>query len=491
VKILYIGPKTSYSAALGRELEPHGYVLVPYSCEQKEHFSSIATDTNLVLLDNEYVNTHSDDDSISFIQKSIKDGTPIIFLSDAANLEARLEAFENGADDFVDKHFYAEIRQKIDSFLRPDLMWHEINTVLVEDDPISAKLCSHILGSKGAIVNHFSSAKEAYEYISVEYKKIDLILTDYLMPEMTGIELVKKIRTELGMTQIPIIFISTIKTRKQVLEFFKVGANDYIQKPLLKEEIYIKVHNLLENRIKSQILKKQVEQLEEINRQKDQLVAVCSHDLRTPLNTILGLSNMIAEDDDVEEEQKTHIKSIERSATDLLDMVNELLDVSQLQLKKDQLKFETVDLGEIVGSCIRGASSFSSKDINFSFRAPGSHAKIRGNKNMLIRAFNNILSNSYKFTPDGGKIRASVVNKKDSVTVTFRDSGIGIPDEFKEKIFDQMSGTGRTGLKGEQSIGLGMNIVKRISDIHNAQISLDSTEGKGTVITFTFTKEKA
>ena len=109
---------------------------------------------------------------------------------------------------------------------------------------------------------------------------------------------------------------------------------------------------------------------------------------------------------------------------------------------------------------------------------------------MLLRVFNNLLSNAYKFTPEKGKIFTHVKGDQDWIIVSIEDSGIGIPEKSIENLFNEFSGAGRTGLQGEKSTGLGLSIVKKIIDEHNGYIDVKSTEGKGTTFTIKFSRMK-
>ncbi len=492
MKVLYIGENSSFFNSLEGELLQGDYELLSTNLESE--LIPLLDQCSLIVIDNEFSKSHDTDIMKSILdweKKRGKKNIPLLFVSDSDDFDERLNAFNSGADEFVDKFDIKSIHLKINSFLRPDLLWQGLNTILVEDDKISAKFISHVLKSKGAKVHHFLDGISAFEYIK-ENPQVDLILTDHIMPNLTGIAFVKKIRNEIGLKNVPIIFISSVQDKVEILEFYKVGGNDYIAKPLIKEELFVKVNQLLEIRIKSDILKAQVDELEKLNRLKDQFIAVCSHDLRTPLNTILGLSNNILTEEDDVKEIKEQVSVIDNSATDLLSMVNELLDFGELQLKKNDVELEKVNIGETLKNCIRKISSFNTKHIAMSFKCYGPEdVFIMGNRSMLTRAFNNIITNSYKFTGESGQIRGLLESKGGKVILSISDTGIGIPEKYKEHIFDQLSGAGREGLEGEKSVGLGMSIVKDIIDKHSGEIELTSREGKGTTVKFSFNMVKA
>ncbi|EQC44003.1 response regulator [Bacteriovorax sp. Seq25_V] len=485
MKILYFGIDNTFIKSLDLELLDSGFLL--YSVSNLEELEKEMNSCALVLIDYDH-----EKEIIEKAVEKIKDiemkragkNIPLIYISNKDNFDEKLRAFHMGADEYVDKYELKSLKLKINSFLRPDLIWKGLNTLLVEDDRISAKFISHVLTSKGANVTLFLDSVEAFEYLKAG-NVVDLILTDHMMPNLTGVSFVKKIRKELGIRAVPIVFISSEQDKVEILEFYKAGGNDYIGKPLIKEELYVKVNQLLENTIKTSILKKQIEELEKLSRLKDQFLAVCSHDLRTPLNTILGLSNIIGEEEDIKD-IKEYGDQIEKSARELLEMVNELLDFSDIELKKSTVKLTSVNVVEILKNALRNISSINTKHLRLSIVSDFDEVLINGNKGMLQRAFSNVMSNSYKFTAEGGEIKCTVLKDNDFVNVIVSDSGIGMSSEELSHLFDTVPTTGREGLKGEKSTGLGTKIVKNIMEKHGAETNVTSIEGVGTTFTFRF-----
>lgn len=487
MKILYFGHDKFYEKAISREFSDGLYNLS--SIASIEELKAFTSEAKILVVDcdhlleskidfNKEINELEDNNQIISI--------PRIYVSNSDTIDQRLDAFQHGADDFVDKYDMKSLKLKIHSFLRPDKVWMDINAVLIEDDKISAKFITHVLKSKGANVIYFSSAVDAYEYVK-NHPKIDLILTDHMMPILTGMALVKKIRKELHFKSIPIIFISSVVDKAEILEFYKSGGNDYLAKPLIKEELFVKVNQHIENRVKTTILKNQVTELENLNRVKDQFLAVCSHDLRTPLNTILGLSDLMINEMEDEEvvEYSTQIK---KSANDLLELVNDLLDFSDIEVKKHSMSHGAININSLLKDSLNNIHSINTQNMKILFESTDHDIFIDGNKSMLLRAFNNILSNSYKFTGNNGEIKVKILDEEKMVQIVLSDTGIGIPEESIKKLLEKKYDVGRVGLQGEKSTGLGMKIVKEVADAHGAELKIISTEGVGTTISFKFNK---
>ena len=448
---------------------------------QKEVFDLIIIKANKSGFD--FVNRFRKRDKRNHIDQII----PIIFISEVDNIELRLESFRIGGNEFIVMSNKGELSMKVNSILKPDLIWRGTNIAIVEDDRVTARFLTYLLKNKGANVNWFSNATDCFSYLKNE--SVDLIVTDFRMPVMTGTELVTKIRKELGMIDLPIVFTSATKEKAEILEFYKCGGNDFISKPFLKEEIYTKLKILLDSRNKTKVLNQYIKELSNLNDVKDHFLAVCSHDLRAPLNSILGYSDVLIEDDELDPDVTDMIKVMNKSATNLLSMVNDLLVLSEVQLK-EELELEEVDLSNIIQDSFSQLKGIMSKDITYTLKNNAKNSKIYGNDSMLRRTFTNLLSNAYKFTKDGGSITSRIWTEGSVVYCTVEDSGIGIPQESLSNIFVSMSGAGRNGLEGQKSTGIGLSIVKEIVEKHKATIDVSSEEGVGTMFTLGFEQKK-
>ncbi|MDD0853491.1 response regulator [Halobacteriovorax sp. GB3] len=443
---------------------------------------------NLVLIASEedpYVICRTLRESSAF-KKIIKKNGTLFIIDREDNIDHRVLGFQAGAQDLININNPGELCQKVKSVLRPGKAWEGVNAVVVDDEIISAKFISHVIKSKGAKSKVFQNALEALEYIK-ENPEVDLILTDHMMPEMSGIEFVKKIRGEYGLKTIPIIFISALQDSSEVLKFYKAGGNDYISKPLIKEELFIKVDQILKLRRQSKMLLKQVKELEELDRLKDQFLAVASHDLRSPLNVILGLSDLLEKDSEFNDDVHEMGKQIHNSGKQVLDMVEELLELSEVQLGKANAQLQIVSISDILKDCLYKIEMANDKHIQFINETQG-QILANINSGLIVRLITNLLSNAYKFTPKNGVVRSSITRDQDQdkIILKIQDTGIGIPEEFKEKLFERMSGVGRKGTEGERSVGLGLSIVKDIADKHNAEIKVVSEENVGTTFYILF-----
>ncbi|WP_127715789.1 response regulator [Halobacteriovorax sp. HLS] len=488
MKLIIVDKNTLLRKTIKEELSYVGYDVVDKN-DFDEVFSIIKSDViDLVIVEasnegfklSQRIRSYEKDNNLDNI-------LPIVFTAELDEIELRLESFRCGGNEFIVTDNKGGISYKINSILKPDLIWNGSSIAIVEDDNTTAKFLTYLLKSKGASVNWFNSAVDCYEFLKKE--SVDLIVTDFVMPLMTGTELVKKIRIELGLKDLPIVFTSSTKEKSEILGFYKCGGNDFISKPFLKEEVFTKIKILLDNTNKTKMMNQYIRELSNLNDVKDQFLAVCSHDLRAPLNSIIGYSDVLIEDNDLDSDVTDMIRVMNKSAHSLLGMVDDLLTLSEVQLK-NELDLKEIDLAKIVEESFEQLKGAVKKKISFNIEDKSEHAIIYGNDSMLRRIFSNLLSNAYKFTEDGGEISSRIWCEEGIVYCTIQDSGIGIPQKYLNNVFVRMSGAGRYGLEGQKSTGIGLSIVKEIVDKHKATIEIDSEEGKGTVFTLGFELKK-
>lgn len=226
----------------------------------------------------------------------------------------------------------------------------------------------------------------------------------------------------------------------------------------------------------------QNEELLHLDRLKDEFVALISHELRTPLTSILGYVDLMLEEDagSLGREHREFLEIVRRNADRLLNLVGDLLFVAQVDAGKLTLETALVDLGQLAADCV-GAMRPRAHDrgVELRFRRRGSTA-VEGDPLRLAQLLDNLVSNAIKFTPEGGRVRVSVVGGRGGVELRVRDTGIGISKDEQARLFERFfraEGATRLAIQGT---GLGLTIAKAIAEAHCATIAVESTQGVGT-----------
>jgi signal transduction histidine kinase/CheY-like chemotaxis protein len=245
---------------------------------------------------------------------------------------------------------------------------------------------------------------------------------------------------------------------------------------------------------KNQALSDALAAAEDANKAKTVFLSNMSHEIRTPMNAIIGLDNIALNDPDISEKTRDYLEKIGVSAKHLLNLINDILDMSRIEsgsmaLNKEEFFFpkfiESINT-LFIGQC-------SEKQLNYSCHINGTLDDYYiGDNTKLRQILINTLSNAVKFTPTGGEINLGVERVarfagKSTIRFTVRDTGIGMSEEFLPKIFDTFAQEKQAGGNKYGSSGLGMAIVKNLVDMMNGDISVKSKKGEGTEITVTIT----
>jgi signal transduction histidine kinase len=227
----------------------------------------------------------------------------------------------------------------------------------------------------------------------------------------------------------------------------------------------------------------QNEELVEADRLKDEFVALISHDLRTPLTSIIGYVEL-ALDEDVEppldEERQSYLEVVARSSERLLRLVDDLLFVARLQSGRLALAPTELDLCRVVGQAVEEARPRAeAKALAFSFLG-SNPVVIEADKGRIFQLLDNLISNAIKFTPDGGRVDVRVVPALDGAVIEVSDTGIGLSPGEAELVFDRFFRSSRAHEQQVPGTGLGLFIARAIAEAHGGTLTASSRDGSGT-----------
>ncbi len=238
---------------------------------------------------------------------------------------------------------------------------------------------------------------------------------------------------------------------------------------------------------------KQMEALSEEHKKQDtmrrEFTANVSHELKTPLTSISGFAEIIR-DGFVQEKDIPHFAdNIYKEAQRLIVLVNDILKLSRLEegvkIQDDMTAVELLGLCEEVTSRLQ----MSAKKRGVTFTCAGELAEIQGVRNMIEEIIYNVCDNAIKYNREGGTVHMHVETVENEVCVRITDTGIGIPAEDKDRIFERFYRVNKSHSKEVGGTGLGLSIVKHGMAFHNARITLESEEGKGTEVCLYFPKK--
>ena len=228
-------------------------------------------------------------------------------------------------------------------------------------------------------------------------------------------------------------------------------------------------------------------ELQRANQHKAEFLANMSHELRTPLNSILGFSQLLLEGDGgvLTKDQRQDVEIIVQNGQHLLVLINDLLDISKLEAGKAQLHRGEVDVEALVSECVENVSSLAkTKRLDLGFNVAENVGRAFADGPKLKQVLLNLLGNAIKFT-ESGSVKVTAERQGADLRVAVRDTGIGVPPEDTDRIFESFQ-QGKSGISGKyQGTGLGLAICRRLVEMHGGKIWVKSTPGQGSTFTFT------
>ncbi|UNU26648.1 response regulator [Microcoleus vaginatus] len=393
---------------------------------------------------------------------------------------------------------------------------NKANILIVDDTPENLQVLSATLSDRGYTVRGVINGKMAIR--AARSGSPDLILLDIKMPDMDGYEVCIQLKADPQTSEIPVIFISALDEVLDKLTAFKVGGVDFITKPFHVAEVLARIeHQLTIQRLKQQLIERNKELQQEIIERKkaeeaaaaaslakSQFVANMSHELRTPLNAILGFTQLMSRDSLLNQENLENLRIINRSGQHLLELINDVLDLSKIEagiIGLDERSFDLYQLLDSLEEMFQIKAETKKLQLRFSVEA-NVPQYIKTDEKKLRVCLINLLGNAMKFTLDGGRIwlRVSVESNQPQprelethpnsnsvapVLILFEveDTGVGIPTAEIDTLFDAFVQT-QAGRKAADGTGLGLTITKKYVQIMGGDIWVKSVLGEGTSFKF-------
>ncbi|NCN10968.1 MAG: PAS domain-containing protein [Leptospira sp.] len=232
-------------------------------------------------------------------------------------------------------------------------------------------------------------------------------------------------------------------------------------------------------------IKEQNFELLKLNIEKDKFFSILAHDLRSPLNGILGLTQIIS--NEIEELEPHQIKDMvggmRKASLHLYELLENLLEWGNLQNNSVIFEPEELDIKEIIEEAVYTLTlMISNKSINIKYNIE-KELNVFADQKMIASVFRNLISNAVKFSHRGSEVIISAIRKNDFVEISIQDFGIGIPPNYIDKLFLNYEKTSQLGTEGEPSTGIGLIIIKEFIDRHKGKLLCESKVGEGSLFT--------
>ncbi len=315
----------------------------------------------------------------------------------------------------------------------------------------------------------------------------DIILLDVMMPGMNGFSFCRKLKKDPKYQDIPVIFLTSLSQQTDIVKGFDAGGQDYIIKPFNQRELLARVRThihlydtLLENKRLSRLAL-------DANRSKSEFLASMSHEIRTPLNSIIGMAEVLAETV-LSAEQHDYVRIFRSAGENLLEIINDILDLSKIEAGQTELESIDFDLPTLLDSVttlvtLRADEQETRISSHIDSNVP---MYLNGDPTRLRQILLNLVGNAVKFTRRGEvEIRVSVKEPEQELFISIMDTGIGIPADKQQLIFDSFTQADSLTTRKYGGTGLGLTICQKLLNIMQGRIWLISHPGKGSTFFFT------
>ena len=370
-----------------------------------------------------------------------------------------------------------------------------IRVMVVDDEPEIVSEISDYLRAKGMICDVASDAWEAIRLIEAQ-PAIGVVLTDIRMPKMDGLSLIRHLHRTLPERDLATIILTGHAGRNEAIEAIQAGALDFLSKPIsLKLLVHSvqrgidSIHARRTERAHKVGLETALAQERRLNQLQREFISMVSHEFRTPLAIIDGAAQRIIRRGYrySTEEVAERLQRIRSAVARLVGLIDSTLSATRLDEGRIAFHARPCDVAAVVSTVIERQKEIA-PDFEFDLDLRGLPPVILGDPERLDQVFTNLLSNAVKYSGSSRRIEIQGRREGNDALVSVRDHGIGIPEADLPRLFQRYFRAGTaTGIPGT---GIGLDIVKRLVEMHGGRITLASAEGVGTVFTISLPIER-
>jgi len=347
--------------------------------------------------------------------------------------------------------------------------------LIVDDTPENLDILMAALGQKYAVVAAKNGAR-ALKFASDPDKQPDIILLDVMMPEMDGYEVCQRLKDNPATRDIPIIFLTALSDEASELRGLDAGAVDYIHKPISIPLVRARVRNHL-NLVRAQRqLASQVEELNRAAKLREDVDRIMRHDLKSPLNPVVGFSELMSTDANITEKQKEWLGFIHQSGLKMLEMINRSLDLFKMERGSYNYQPSLFDLPGLIRRTIKDLQMIG-EGKGVGIKLTGEPVSIYGDETLCYSMLSNLVKNALEAAPGGTEVGISVVEEAGQVVTRIHNQG-AVPEQIRDAFFEKYTTAGKKG-----GTGLGTYSARLMAETMLGEISMASGEEQGTTIT--------
>jgi len=367
--------------------------------------------------------------------------------------------------------------------------------LIIDDEPGMRLGCQRALASQGYQADAVASGEEGLERLRSD--AYDLVLLDVMMPGMSGMETLRRIR-QLDSSVVCVV-VTGYATVEMAVQAIKEGAYDFITKPfdsdtlvltvgqgVERRQLALQAQRLTELEARTQELAHQKTELERLDKVKSTFTLTVAHELRAPVAAIQSYLRLILDGYIPLDQQRPYLEKAERRAQAQLELITDLLDLARLQDPDLQAEKEPVSLVQVLNEIVDSmAARATEKHIEVELAVAPDLPSVSINPQHARQLWTNLISNAIKYTPDHGHVRVSLAREGEVLVGQVSDTGIGIPADELPYLFQEFFRSKAAKAHTQMGTGLGLSIVKRILETYKGTIGVQSEPGEGTCFRFT------
>ena len=360
-----------------------------------------------------------------------------------------------------------------------EVIFSNYSILIVDDNEINIMLLRAILEEERFRVYAATSAEEALAELATN--EVDLILMDVMMPAVSGFELTEKLKSHERLRNIPIIFITELSSPEDIVKGFDIGGCDYITKPFNPPELIRRIKQQVSLIHSRNVIIEQKSSLQEALENRDQLYAIISHDIRSPISSLKMILNILTSKAE-ERELPPEIIDMLYSGTDITEQLFCLLD-NLLKWTKSNLGMQTtvprvITLDEtIMGVTEVLLPTAKLKDVTIDLQLQD-NIEILFDVDIMKSILRNLIINAIKFSHPSGHVVIDLHVEDNWVVLTVKDNGIGMSIEMQDKLRSRIYGKSTPGTAREGGTGLGLWIVQHFISTNQGEFYFSSKEGE-------------
>ena len=356
----------------------------------------------------------------------------------------------------------------------------------VDDISKNLQVVGTLLRREGYRIVPATSGAQALERVRAETP--DLILLDLMMPDMDGLEVCRRLKADALTLPIPVIFLTASNEMEHLVQGFEVGAVDYVTKPFNPPELLARVRTHLELKHARDTIIRYGQELSRLNEEKNEFMGIAAHDLRSPLGTIQGFSDLLLDDPEMaREEREDFTRRISDTATRMSEMVQNLLDANRIERGELKLNLAPTELSAPLSGVVeayRPRAAAKQQSVHLQNEAPPVTVVV--DPSVLVQVLENLVSNAVKYSPPGKDIFVRLKKLPDAVRCEVQDEGPGLSAEDQKKLFGKFARLSAKPTGGEHATGLGLSIVKKMVEAMNGRVWCESEPGRGALFIVQF-----